>query len=256
MPISARVKRRRSTAHDGVIFLFRVPVWPDHGTGRVVGEGARMTTRRIFGALVAAIGIATATTGIAAADVPAGEADLGSAHFVKAGMTVDLPPMAGCLVDSNAGGSSGPIVEPGVTFGGGSSSCTRTVVDAPRDITSTTSTVKGQNFELSALVGLGGPRIGIAQYQLDCTGTQGHTSASWGLSGMSGLPALPSPVTPNYPEKITAVDGTVLATAVFDIIDQPGDGSTSLTMMRIDFAPGSGISGSVTVGETACTPTP
>ena len=215
-----------------------------------------MRIRHALGALLIATALTTATTAIATADTPAGEADLGSASFAKAGLNVSIPTLAACLVDSTSSASSGPVIQPGVTFGGGTTSCTRTVVDPDNDITSTTSTVKGQDFELSALVSLGGPRIRIAQYQLTCTGTQGHTSADWGFSGLSGLPALPSPVPANYAQTINRADGTVLATAVFNIVNQPGDGSTSMTMMTITFAPDSGLSGSVTVGDTACTPTP
>ena len=215
-----------------------------------------MRIRQVLGALAIATALTVATTAIATADTPAGEADLGSAGFTKAGTTVTIPTLAPCLVDSTDSASSGPVVQPGVTFGGGSTSCTRTVVDPNNDVTSTTSTVKGQNFELSALVSVGGPRIRITQYQLTCTGTQGHTSAGWGFSGLSGLPALPSPVPPNYAQTISRPNGTLLATAVFNIVNQPGDGSTNLTMLTITFAPGSGISGSVTVGDTACTPTP
>jgi len=215
-----------------------------------------MKAIRIIGVLAVAVGIAGALAGTAAADTPAGEADLGFAHFVKSGTTVDVPTLARCLVDVTASGSSGPVVQAGVAFGGGNGSCTRTVVDPSTDVTSTHSTVTGQNFELSALVGAGGPRIKIDSYRLTCDGTPGHTSASWGFSGMSGLPPLPSPVPAGYTQMIKKADGAVLATAVFDTITQPGDGSTSMTMLTINFAPDSGISGSVTVGDTACAPTP
>jgi hypothetical protein len=214
-----------------------------------------MRSMRIVGVVVVAAAMTAAAVGMASADTPAGEADLGMAHFVKSGVTVDVPTLAQCLVDNTVTTSSGPVVEAGVTFGGGSSSCTRTVIDPDNYITSTTSTVRGQDFQLSALVSVGGPRIEIASYQLTCAGAQGNTSANWSFSGMSGLPALPSPVPPNYTESISRPDGLLLANAEFNIIRQPGDGRTSMTMMAITFAPGSGISGSITVGNTACTPT-
>jgi hypothetical protein len=202
------------------------------------------------------VGTAAATTGIAGAATPAGEADLGSAHFVDDGTTVDIPTLAGCLVDSTGSASSGPVSGQGVSFGGGTSSCIRKVVDPSQNITSTTATVTGQNFGLSALVSVGGPRIDIAHYDLTCAGTQGHTSGSWGFSGMSGVPALPSPVPANYIQTISGADGTALATLVYNTLTQPGDGSTSMTMLTITFAPASGASGTVTVGDAACTPTP
>jgi hypothetical protein len=210
----------------------------------------------VFGVLALVAGTLAASATAAAADTQAGEADLGSASFVRSGTTVDVPALASCHVDSTDSASSDPVVLAGITFGGGNDSCTRAVVDPDSNTTSTSSTVKGQNFELSALTNVGGPRIAIAQYQLSCTGSLGHTAANWGFSGLSGLPALPSPVPVDYAQTISAADGTPLATAVFNIVDQPGGGATSLTMLTITFAPASGMSGSVTVGHAECTPTP
>jgi hypothetical protein len=215
-----------------------------------------MRIRHVFGVLALIVGTLAASATVATADTQPGEADLGSASFIKSGTTVDIPALASCLVDGTDSASSDPVILPGVTFGGGNDSCTRAVIDPDNNTTSTSSTVKGQNFELSALTNAGGPRITIAQYQLSCTGTQGHTAADWGFSGLSGLASLPSPVPANYTQTITRADGTALATAVFNVLDQPGGGSTSITMMTITFAPASGLSGSVTVGHTECTPTP
>lgn len=210
----------------------------------------------MFGVLALIAGTLAATATTAAAAIQAGEADLGSASFARSGATVDIPALASCHVDSAASASSDPVILPGVTFGGGDDSCTRAVIDPTSNTTSTSSTVDGRNFELSALTNVGGPRITIAQYQLSCTGTQGHTAADWGFSGLSGLAALPSPVPANYARTISAADGTPLASAVFNIVDQPGGGSTSVTMLTITFAPASGLSGSVTVGHAECAPTP
>ena len=209
-------------------------------------------------ALIGAVILATTVLGAgsAAADAPAGTADLGSAHFTRSGTTIDVPALAPCAVDATASAASGPVVRPGVSFGGGTSSCTRTVVDPNADTTATTSTLRGQNFELSALVGTGGPRIKLAQYQLTCTGEQNRTSANWSFGGLSGMAALPSPVPANYTRPITRADGTLLATAVFNAVSQPGDGSTSVTLLTITFAPASGLVGSVTLGEVACSVTP
>lgn len=210
----------------------------------------------MLGALALTAGTLAASATAAAAAVQAGEADLGSASFIRSGASVDVPSLASCLVDRTDSASSDPLVLPGLTFGGGNDSCTRAVIDPNRNTTSTSSTVDGRNFELSALTNVGGPRISIASYQLTCTGTQSHTEANWGFSGLSGLPALPSTVPANYTETISRADGTPLASAVFNILDQPGGGATGITMLTITFLPASGISGSVTVGHAECTPTP
>ena len=215
-----------------------------------------MRIRQLLGALaLVAATLATSTT-TATATVRAGEADLGSASFVRSGARVDVPSLASCLVDGTESAASDPVVLPGLTFGGGNDSCTRAVIDPNRNTTATGATVDGRNFELSALTTVGGPRISIAQYQLTCTGTPGGTKANWGLSGLAGLPALPSPVPANYPRTIVRADGTPLASAVFNVLDQPGGGATGITMLTITFLPASRISGSVTVGHAECTPTP
>lgn len=215
-----------------------------------------MSSKHVFGVLALVAGALAAGAMPAAAATRAGEADLGSASFVRSGTTVDVPSLASCLVDSTDSASSDPVILPGVTFGGGDDSCTRAVIDPTNNTTSTSSTVNGRNFELSALTNVGGPRITIAHYQLSCTGTQGHTAADWGFSGLSGLPALPSPVPANYTQTISKADGTPLASAVYNIVDRPGGGSTGITMLTITFAPASGMSGSVTVGHAECAPTP
>jgi hypothetical protein len=73
---------------------------------------------------------------------------------------------------------------------------------------------------------------------------------------MTGISGLPSPVPPNHTTPITKRNGTVLANAVFNIVDRPGGGTIGVTLLRITFAPASGIDGSVTVGTTTCSPTP
>ena len=209
--------------------------------------------------LAAALVVAGIGAGVQAAwaDTPAGVADLGSADFTKAGTTITVPSLAPCTVDGTASASSTVVRKTGVTFGGGNSSCTRTVVDPDNEVTTTTSTATGKDFELSALVSTGGPRIKLRSYQVTCTATQTGTHAQWTFSGLIGISGLPSPVPANYVKPITKPNnGPLLANAEFNIQDQPGDGSISLTMLRITFAPASGITGSLTLGNTACAPTP
>ncbi|MFE3177256.1 hypothetical protein ACFXPA_20665 [Amycolatopsis sp. NPDC059090] len=209
---------------------------------------------KLAGALTAAGLLAAA--GTAAADSPAGIADTGNANFTKAGTTISIPTQAPCAVEGPTSGSAPAVSKPGVTFGGGTSSCTTEVVDPANDVTTTTSTATGNNFELSALVSAGGKRIRISSYTVTCKATQSGTNANWTLSGLTGISGLPSPIPANYTKPLTKSDGTVLANAVFNIQTLPGDGSMTLTMLRIDFAPASGATGSVTVGHTACAPTP
>ncbi|GAA1022759.1 MULTISPECIES: hypothetical protein [Amycolatopsis] len=209
---------------------------------------------KLAGALTAAGLLAAA--GTAAADSPAGVADTGNANFTKAGTTISIPTQAPCAVEGPTSGSAPAVSKPGVTFGGGTSSCTTEVVDPANDVTTTTSTATGNNFELSALVSAGGKRIRISSYTVTCKATQSGTNANWTLSGLTGISGLPSPIPANYTKPLTKSDGTVLANAVFNIQTLPGDGSMTLTMLRIDFTPASGATGSVTVGHTACAPTP
>lgn len=192
----------------------------------------------------------------AMAQPPQGVAALGSAHFTKSGNTVDVPDLAPCSVDGTTTASSGAVVKSGLTFGGGTSSCTTTVVDPETEETTTKSTATGRDFHLSALVGAGGPRIRIGTYTVTCTATQTKTNAGWSFGGMSGMSGFPAQFPTNYTKAINKRDGTVLANAVFNIVELPGDGSISLTMLRITFTPASGIDGSVTIGTTACAPTP
>lgn len=214
-----------------------------------------ITRTALAGAALAAAGL-LAAAGTAAADAPAGVADLGNANFTKAGTTISIPTQAPCAVEGPTSGSATAVSQPGVRFGGGTSSCTTEVTDPANDVTTTTSTATGNNFELSALVSSGGKRIRISSYTVTCKATQSGSNANWTLSGLTGISGLPSPIPANYTKPLTKSDGTVLANAVFNIQTLPGDGSMTLTMLRIDFAPASGASGSVTVGHTACSPTP
>jgi hypothetical protein len=204
--------------------------------------------------LLVGLGVSATPAG---ATNPAGVASLGSASFTKGSQTpVAIPTIAGCAVEGPTSNSSGVITKTGVTFGGGTSTCTTTVVDPENDVTTTKSEGTGQNFELSALVAAGGPRIKIKTYKVSCTATQTNTSASWSYGGATGLGSLPSPVPTGYVKPITKSNGTLLAEAVFNEQALPGDGSVGLTMLRIKFAPGSGITGEVALGHAACFPTP
>ena len=209
-----------------------------------------------IGALTALALVVTATPALATN--PAGVADAGSASYVRNGAQVTIAPVARCSVDGPTTANSGLLTGSGVKFTSATSSCTTTVVNPDTDTTKTVSKASGTGFELSALVLKGGPRIRLSTWQVTCTGTDTGTNVSWSFSGMSGLSALPNPVPQNYVREIRSSGGTLLATATFNAIvfPSPNDGSISMTMMRIVFAPGSGMTGEVRLGDTACSPTP
>ncbi|ADJ42356.1 hypothetical protein AMES_0534 [Amycolatopsis mediterranei S699] len=117
-------------------------------------------------------------------------------------------------------------------------------------------TATGKDFELSALVRAGGPRVKLASFTVTCERASTQTSANWTFGGMSGIANPPNPVPVGYVSPLRKSDGTVLANAVFNIQDVPGDGSVGLTMLRIDFLPESGLTGAVKLGATSCSPTP
>lgn len=216
----------------------------------------RHTIRRAAIAATATMFCLAAGVQSASAATSAGTADLGSAAFTKNGVPSTIPALAPCAIEGPTTAASEPVSKPGVTFGGGTSTCSTTVTDVNSDITTTTSTATGRSFELSALVSLGGPRVRITSYEVTCTATQNQASANWSMGGISGITALPSPLPANYVKPLTKADGTVLANATFNIQNAPGDGGLSLTMMRIDFTPASGMNGSITLGTAGCSPTP
>lgn len=199
---------------------------------------------------------AFAVTAPAQAAPQPGVANIGSAEFTKAGTTTKIPTQGHCSIGGPTSATAQTVSKPGITFGGGTSSCTTTVTDPDTDATSTKSTATGKNFELSALVSAGGPRVKLSSFTVTCEATQSRTSANWTYGGMSGIQNPPSPVPAGYVSPIRKSDGTVLANAVFNTQNLPGDGSIGLTMLRIDFLPPSGTSGQVTLGHTSCSPTP
>ncbi|MDS0132536.1 MULTISPECIES: hypothetical protein [unclassified Amycolatopsis] len=192
-------------------------------------------------------GLAASSASAFAAVPQPGVADIGAAAFAS----VVIAPQAPCSIGGPTSATAQKVSKPGITFGGGTSSCTTSPSGD-----STTSTATGKNFELSALVAAGGPRVKLSSYTVTCVGTQTQTNANWTYGGLSGIANPPSPVPVGYVSPLRKSDGTVLANAVFNIQELPGDGSVGLTMLRIDFLPPSGLSGVVTLGRTSCAPTP
>jgi hypothetical protein len=216
-----------------------------------------MHTRTLrLGAVGAAIvaGLLAATPAGAATTPPDGIANLGSAAVTTNGQTDSISPLAPCDVDGQTtANSSGGAIAGTVSFGGGTTSCTRDTT-----ANTTASTANGTRFQLDALVPYGGPRIRIASYQVSCTATTGGTSAGWSFSGLSGITGLPQQIPANYTMPITGSDGTHLADAIFDevLLPNPNDGSIALNLLHIKLFPDGGpTTGDILVGSTACAPT-
>ncbi|WP_447005989.1 hypothetical protein ACRAKI_05675 [Saccharothrix isguenensis] len=217
----------------------------------------QIRARRV-GALTAALVLGLVAAPPAWAANPAGVASVGSAEFTKAGTLVSVPPLAPCAVDGTTSNQSEAVVRQGVRFGAGTSTCTTAVVDEANGTTTTTSEAIGTDFELSALLSAGGPRLRVANWKVTCTGTESGTHAGWSIGGLRGFPGLPQEIPPNYVHQVTTSDGTVLATATFGetVLPDPNDGSIAITMLHIRFTEASTVTGEVRLGETACSPTP
>ncbi|MCS7476029.1 hypothetical protein ACFFQW_08520 [Umezawaea endophytica] len=216
------------------------------------------TTARRAG--VVALGIVAGLVASAApalAANPAGAASLGFVEFTKAGKKTSVPVQAPCAVDG-ATSNSAPAVndQPGLKFGGGTSSCTTKAVDGGN--TESTSEASGQKFELSALASDGGPTLRVGTWKAVCVGTEKGTDAGWQAGGLVGFPDLPAQIPSNYVHQVKSSTGVVLATATFSevVLPEPNDGSLSITALHIRFTPESSVSGEVVLGSAACSPTP
>ncbi|GHH47627.1 hypothetical protein [Lentzea cavernae] len=210
----------------------------------------------------AVVALAFATAAPALAANPPGTASAGSADFAKAGQAFKVAPLAVCDVNPDVAGTvtgaSPAVSRTGLKIGETSSTCTTEVVNPAELLTTTKSVAKGSGFELSALTGVRGPRLKIAEWSITCDATEKGTSAGWELKGMSGWTGLPQQIPSGYVHDVKAGDGTVLARAKFTdtVFPVPNDGSISMTLLKITFEPSSGYAGSITVGTVACSPTP
>ncbi|ONI85523.1 hypothetical protein ALI22I_27380 [Saccharothrix sp. ALI-22-I] len=217
----------------------------------------QIRARRV-GALTAALVLGLVVAPPAWAANPAGVASVGSAEFGKAGKQVSVPPLAPCAVDGTTSNKAEPVVRPGVRFGAGTSSCTTTVVDPANSTTTTTSEATGTDFELSALIPAGGPRLRVARWKVTCTATESGTNAGLSLGGIQGFPGLPEQLPANHVHEVKDPHGTLLATATFGETTLPtlNDGSIAMNLLHLRFTPASTLTGEVLLGTTACSPTP
>lgn len=214
---------------------------------------------RRTGSVAAALAIAlTAAATPALAANPPGFASVGSADFTRGDQRVVIPALAACAVDGTTAASSEAVVGTGIRFGAGSSSCTRAVVDPANQTSTTRSEATGRDFELSALVAAGGPRLRIGSWKITCAGSQAGTDGAWSLGGLSGFTGLPQEIPANYAHQVRGGSGAVLATVTFNevLLPEPNDGSMAMNIAHFRFAPESGVTGEVVVGATACSPTP
>ena len=155
-------------------------------------------------------------------------------------------------------GTSPAVSRSGLKIGETTSTCTTTVVNEAEFITTTKSQAKGKVFELSALVAAKGPRLKIGEWTITCDADDKGTQAGWELKGMSGWTGLPQQIPSGYVHDIKASNGTVLAKAKFTdtVFPVPNDGSIAMTLLKLTFEPSSGYTGTITIGRTACSPTP
>jgi hypothetical protein len=216
------------------------------------------TTARRAG--VVAVGIVTGLVVSAApalAASPAGTASLGFVEFTKDGRTSSVPAQAPCSVDGLTS-SSAPAVDdqPGVKFGGGSTSCTTKAVTD--DTTESTSEANGQAFELSALISDGGPRLKVGSWKAVCVGNEKGADAGWQLGGLSGFRDLPADIPKNYVHQVRSKNGVVLADVTFSevVLPEPNDGGIAINAVHIRFTPEASTSGEIVLGSAACSPTP
>jgi len=198
----------------------------------------------------------------ASAEPDAGTANLGSALFkVGTKPQVEIATQATCVVDdpSKATVTTGTVSKSGISFGGGTSTCSRTVLDEANSVSSITAQTVGKPFDLSALVGLGGPRVHLNEYKASCIGTQGRTSASWSFSGISALPGLPGQIQSGYVYHLkNSKTGAELGTITFGetATSNDGDGSLTMSALHIRFTAPEKVTGEVVLGTVACGPTP
>jgi hypothetical protein len=218
---------------------------------------------RRIGALSGVVVAALLTTVTPASATPAGHAQVGSANFMKTGQpAVVVSPLASCDVQPDepgtVTGAAAAVSRTGIRFGASTATCTTTLVDPDEWVTTTKSEAKGTNFELSALVAQGGPRLRIGSWKITCDATQTGTQAAWTLGGVSGFTGLPQQIPQGHVHEVKKSNGTVLAKVKFNevVFPVPNDGSLTLHLAELTFEPASGYSGEVRIGSAACTPTP
>ncbi|OLR89465.1 hypothetical protein BJP25_05085 [Actinokineospora bangkokensis] len=168
---------------------------------------------------------------------------------------VDLGPLAPC-----AAGGPTSATTPGaasdnqsVVYGSGSTTCATDPATGESRATAT-----GRTFKLDALKPYGGPAIRVSSYSATCSTTPNGSRSSITLGGVTGLD-LPTTIPQNFSTKIPGATPTdpplALVTANSVVTPEPGDGSATVSALRIQFFPQGGQgSGTITLATVTCTP--
>ncbi|SMD24348.1 hypothetical protein SAMN05661093_08449 [Kibdelosporangium aridum] len=211
--------------------------------------------RQIAVVLAAAVLVVHAAP--ASAATGSGTASVGSVDVVLEGKKrIVQPPVGQCLTSGGTvQNASKRIRLRGVAeFGDGTTKCT-----ADKETGRITVEATGQRFELNALPEYGGPRIRMNDYLATCATTLNGSVARMQFSGLVGIDA-PKELTPNYTVLIPGdhPDDPPLAKVILNeiIVPSPPDGSITLNLMHVIFAPNGGgpITGELVVGGVYCTP--
>lgn len=184
-----------------------------------------------------------------------GTANAGSAKVVMDGTPSAVDALAPCDIAGTATNSTdGAVVDDVVSYGPATTSCTH-------DAAARTSamSVKGGEFDFTALTRYGGPEISFDSYQTGCTGANGSTGGSFHLTGQRGV-ELPDPLPANYTVTVPGVSKAdpPMAKLVFgEVVPAPTqDGSTRLNTLHIKLFPEGGpSSGDLYLGSVYCTMT-
>jgi hypothetical protein len=212
--------------------------------------------RQIAVVLAVAVLVVTAAPAAIAA-TGSGTASVGSVDVVVEGQKrVVQPPVAQCLTSGGTIQNTNKRIRlRGVAeFGDGTTKCTADPANGRITVEAT-----GQRFELNALPEYGGPRIRISQYLATCATTISGSVARMQFNGLVGMTA-PQDVPPNYTVFIPGdrPGDEPLAKVILNevIVPSPPDGSITLNLMHVIFAPNGGgpITGELVVGGVYCTP--
>ena len=211
----------------------------------MLGSAVRRTTTGVV-ALSAVLLVSTAP----AQATPQGQISLGSANVTQDGVQTSIQPIAPCDMNGNsAGSSSGDGIDGVVSYGGGTTSCTK-------DASAQTSTMKaqGNQFESNVLSAYGGPDIRLDNYSVTCSATKSGTNVNFTLGNLRGI-SVPSTVPTNF----TLTFGPTTKPQAKVILNeatfaQPSDGSVTFNMMHIVLPEGGQVSGDIYVGQAACSP--
>ena len=205
----------------------------------------------VAGLLLAGIGPAQALPEEALASGTSGSVDA-----TRNGTAVHAGPLAVCDTQGSGTGTSASVVNSGFfEFGPSSTTC---ALNGNTGVAN--AHVHGNLFRLDALRSLGGPRIRMTDYNVNCSTTQNGSSASWQVGGLSGI-SVPPEIPPNYvvtvPGRTSGAPPMAKVTMNETVVPDPPDGSMTVNIMHIVLFPQGGnsnLSGEIVVGSASCSP--